>query len=67
MVWTLCEKGASIVTDDKMGSVDADTDVLLDATTALIPPLLSAIEVLGYAGRHMHPTTLPDLLEQLAT
>ena len=49
-----------------MGSVDADTDVLLDATTALIPPLLSAIEVLGYAGRHMHPTTLPDLLEQLA-
>ncbi len=42
-----------------------DTDPLLEATTALIPPLLTAIEVLSHAGRHMHPPNLPNLMEQL--
>ncbi|MEM7097385.1 MAG: phospholipase [Pseudomonadota bacterium] len=42
-----------------------DDDPLLEATTALIPPLLTAIDVLAYAGRHMHPPNLPQLVEEL--
>ena len=42
-----------------------DDDPLLEATTALIPPLLTAIDVLTYAGRHMHPPNLPQLVEEL--
>ncbi len=42
-----------------------DTDPLLEATTALIPPLLTAIDVLGHAGRHMHPPNIPGLIEEL--
>lgn len=42
-----------------------DTDPLLEATTALIPPLLTAIEVLSHAGRHMHPPNIAQLAEQL--
>jgi hypothetical protein len=40
----------------------ADNDQLLDATTALVPPLLSAMDALRAAGRHMHPTSLPELV-----
>ena len=40
----------------------ADNDQLLDATTALVPPLLSAMEALRAAGRHMNPTSLPELV-----
>lgn len=43
------------------------TDELLDATTALIPPLLTGIDILGHAGRHMHPPNIPDLAQQIAS
>jgi len=42
-----------------------DTDVLLDATTALVPPLLTGIDVLGHAGRHMHPPNIPQLIGEI--
>ncbi len=42
-----------------------DTDALLDATTALIPPLLTAIDVLSHAGRHMHPPNIPQLMTEV--
>ncbi|HEX7036117.1 MAG TPA: dienelactone hydrolase family protein [Pseudomonadales bacterium] len=41
------------------------TDELLDATTAMLPPLLRALEALGYAGRHLHPPDLPALVAGL--
>lgn len=44
-------------------SGEQDTDVLLDATTALIPPLLTALDALGYVGRHLHPPALTELVE----
>ena len=43
----------------------AETDALLDATTALIPPLLNGLEALNYAGRHMHPPNLVSLVESV--
>ena len=43
----------------------AETDELLYATTALIPPLLNGLEALGYAGRHMHPPNLVSLVESV--
>jgi len=43
----------------------AETDELLDATTALVPPLLNGLEALGYAGRHMHPPNLSSLVESV--
>ena len=42
-----------------------DTDQLLEATTALVPPLLTALELMQHAGRHMHPPNLPALMEQI--
>ena len=42
-----------------------ETDELLDATTALIPPLLTAVDALRAAGRHMHPPMLPELVEAI--
>jgi phospholipase/carboxylesterase len=41
---------------------EADTDTLLDATTALIPPLLTALDALAYVGRHLHPPALMELV-----
>ena len=43
----------------------AETDELLDATTALVPPMLSALEALRAAGRYMNPPSLPDLIEAI--
>lgn len=43
-----------------------DTDELLDATTALIPPLLTALEALIEAGRRLNPPDVPVLGEHLA-
>ena len=40
----------------------ADNDDLLDATTALVPPLLGALDALRAAGRHMNPPSLPELV-----
>lgn len=39
-----------------------DTEPLLDATTALIPPLLGALETLAVAGRHLDPQDLPAVV-----
>ena len=41
---------------------EPDTDTLLEATTALIPPLLTALDALAYVGRHLHPPALADLV-----
>lgn len=43
-----------------------DTDVLLEATTALIPALLTALDALAYVGRHLHPPAMGDLVPQVA-
>ena len=36
-------------------------DELLDATTALVPVLMSTLDALAYVGRHLHPPELPAL------
>ncbi len=43
-------------------AAEPDTDTLLDATTALIPPLLTALDALAYVGRHLHPPALMELV-----
>ncbi len=43
-----------------------DTETLLDATTALVPPLLTALDVLAFVGRHLHPPHLPRLAASVA-
>ena len=40
----------------------AENDDLLDATTALVPPLLGALDALRAAGRYMNPPSLPELV-----
>ncbi|MCZ6888115.1 MAG: phospholipase [Gammaproteobacteria bacterium] len=40
-----------------------DTDALLDAITALMPPVLTGLETLSYIGRHMHPPNLRSLVD----
>lgn len=40
-------------------------DELLEATTALVPPLLTSIDVLTQAGRHMHPPNLAGMVESV--
>lgn len=42
-----------------------ETDVLLEATTALIPPLLTGLDGLAYVGRHLHPPDLPKLVPEI--
>ncbi len=42
-----------------------DTDALLDATTALIPPLLQGLEALAHAGRQLNPPDLPALVQEV--
>lgn len=41
------------------------TEQLLDATTALLPPLLAALGALAEAGRRLHPPTVSTLAHQL--
>ena len=38
---------------------------MLDATTALLAPLLNTLDALQFAGRHLHPPVLPTLVEHL--
>ena len=45
--------------------MEDQTDALLDATTALIPPLLTGIEIMSHAGRHMHPPNIPQLIGEI--
>lgn len=44
----------------------SDTDELLEATTALILPLLHALDALGQAGRLMHPPSLGEVVDAIA-
>jgi len=41
--------------------MDTANDDLLDATTALVPVLMSSLEALAWVGRHLHPPELPAL------
>ncbi len=43
----------------------ASEDPLLDATTALVPMLMSALDALSYVGRHLHPPDLQGLAEAI--
>lgn len=45
-----------------MSESDA-TDVLLDATTAALPPLLASLDALSFAARHLHPPNIASLAE----
>ncbi|HJN93516.1 MAG TPA: phospholipase, partial [Dehalococcoidia bacterium] len=38
-------------------------DQILEATTQLLGPLLTGMDMLGHAGRHLHPPNLPDLVD----
>lgn len=49
-----------------MDNADDDfTEQLLDATTALLPPLLAGLSALAEAGRRLHPPTVSTLAHQL--
>jgi phospholipase/carboxylesterase len=39
-----------------------ETDVLLEATTSLVPPLLVALDGLAFAGRHLHPPQMAEVV-----
>jgi phospholipase/carboxylesterase len=43
-----------------------DSEILLEATTALVPPLLTALDALAFAGRHLHPPVLPQIAVAIA-
>jgi len=43
-----------------------DNDELLEATLAVVPALLAALEALGYAGRHLHPPHIGQVVAQVA-
>lgn len=42
-----------------------NTDELLEATTALIPPLLTGIDVMSHAARHLHPPNIEQLAQEI--
>jgi phospholipase/carboxylesterase len=42
-----------------------ENEALLDVITATLPPLLSAMETLNLASRHLHPPQLGELVTQL--
>jgi phospholipase/carboxylesterase len=46
--------------------MSAAKDQILEATTQLLGPLLTGMEMLGHAGRHLHPPNLPDLVDAVA-
>ncbi len=43
-------------------SQEDETEALLNATTALVPPLLNALDALSHAGRHLHPPNLATVV-----
>ncbi len=51
---------------DAAGGRDDDSETLLEAVTALVPPLLSALDALTFAGRHLHPPNLPEVVSGVA-
>ena len=44
----------------------ADTEHLLDAITALLPPILNGMEALAHVSRHLHPPNLALLAAKVA-
>ena len=42
---------------------EIDTDRLLDAITAVVPPVLAALETLAYVSRHLHPPNVASLAD----
>ncbi len=49
-----------------MSGVENDEgDVLLDAIMALVPPLLDAMEALGFIGRRLHPPHFSELIDSI--
>ncbi|MCP5178612.1 MAG: phospholipase [Pseudomonadales bacterium] len=44
----------------------ADDDELLNAVMAVVPPVLTALDVLARAARHLHPTDLEDIVAAMA-
>ena len=42
---------------------EMDTDRLLDAITAVVPPVLTALETLAYVSRHLHPPNVVSLAD----
>ena len=42
-----------------------DTDALTDATTALVPALLTALDALAFVGRRLHPPDIADLATEV--
>ena len=42
---------------------EIDTDKLLDAITAVVPPVLKALETLAYVSRHLHPPNVAPLAD----
>ena len=45
----------------------ADEDALLDAISAVLPPVMTGLEALGHVGRHLHPPNLPQLAAAVAS
>ncbi|MFV2089453.1 MAG: hypothetical protein ACC642_02245, partial [Pseudomonadales bacterium] len=45
--------------------MDDQTDLLLDATTALVPALLTALDGLAFVGRHLHPPDLEGVVSEV--
>ncbi len=43
-------------------SAEDETEALLNATMALVPPLLTALDALSHAGRHLHPPNLATVV-----
>ncbi len=43
-----------------------DSDELLDATLAVVAPLLTALDALSHTGRHLHPSHIEQLVDAMA-
>jgi phospholipase/carboxylesterase len=48
-------------------SASGGEDALMNAVMALVPPLLEAMDALGFIGRHLHPPHLARLVESVGT
>ena len=44
---------------------DAETDPAVDAVSQLVPATLKALHALEFAGRHLSPATLPQIIEAM--
>ena len=45
--------------------MSTEDETFLNATTALVPPLLTALDALSHAGRHLHPPNLATVVENV--